>query len=168
MSRGFTLFELVITLIVLGTLLVVAVPSFTNINNTSQMKRLADELQGFLIYAKSEAVWRNKDLWAHLSTASNPSPAGEWTFTLTDSDTENSGNKLMVLDGSSYKDIVMVSGYTSEQIKFDGVRGKIKDGHLRFYVRNQTDKVLRLKGSFGGSRILVCGEGGTVYEFPSC
>jgi len=168
MSRGFTLFELVITLLVLGIVLMIAAPNFSSMAKETQIRRFADEIHSYLIQSKSEAVWRNKSLWAHISLSTNPSPAGEWTFTLTDSDTENAGVELLVLSGEAYRDIVLFSGYTSEQIKFDGTRGKIKDGHLRFYIEGASNKVLRLKSAYAASRILICGEGSSFYGYPSC
>lgn len=168
MSRGFTLLELVITLTVLGVLLATAAPNFSAMVREAQIRRFASELHNYLIQAKSEAVWRNQSLWAHISLATNPSPTGQWTLTLTDSDTNNTGTELLVLSSSAYRHIVLFSGYTSDQIKFDGTRGKIKDGHLRFYIEGQTNKVLRLKSAYAASRIVICGEGGAWFGYPSC
>ncbi|WP_394127078.1 Tfp pilus assembly protein FimT/FimU [Vibrio hepatarius] len=168
MSRGFTLLELVITLTVLGVLLATAAPNFSVMVRDAQIRRFAGELHNYLIQAKSEAVWRNQSLWAHISVATNPSPAGEWKLTVTDSDTNNTGTELLVLNGEAYRHIVLFSGYTSDQIKFDGTRGKVKDGHLKFYIEGQTSKVLRLKSAYAASRIVICGEGGAWFGYPSC
>ncbi|RTZ15341.1 prepilin-type N-terminal cleavage/methylation domain-containing protein [Vibrio aquaticus] len=168
MSRGFTFFELVITLVVLGVVLAIAAPNFSSMNQETQMRRFADELHNYLVQSKSEAVWRNQNLWSHISLSTNPSPAGEWTFTLTTSDVNNAGTKLLELSSRAYKDIVLESNYSSDQIKFDGTRGKVKDGHLRFYIDSQTNNVLRLKSAYSSSRIMICGEGGSLYGYPSC
>lgn len=168
MSRGFTLLELVITLIIFGVVLTAAAPNFSSMVKQTQIKRFASELHNYLIQAKSEAVWRNQSLWSHISLATNPSPAGEWRLILTDSVTPNAGNQLLILNGDAYHHIVLFSGYTSDQIKFDGTRGKVKDGHLRFYIAGQSSKVLRLKSAYAASRIVICGEGGAWFGYPSC
>lgn len=168
MSRGFTLFELVITLLVLGIVLTIAAPNFSTMAKETQIRRFADEIHSYLIQSKSEAVWRNKNLWAHITLTTNPSSAGEWQFTLTDSATPNTGNELLVLSGDAYRHIVLEPNYSGDKIKFDGTRGKIKDGHLRFYIDGDSSNVLRLKSAYGASRVLICGEGGARYGYPNC
>lgn len=167
MPRGFTLLELLITVSVLSILLAVATPSFKNINETNRMQRLASELHGFMIQAKSEAVFRNQDLWAHIDVASDPVDTGEWSITLTDSSVSG-GTPILFLSGSPYRDITFDPDYTSQQVKFDGVRGKVKNGSIDFSPAGMTNKTIRLKGSYGASRILVCGVTGALYGYPAC
>ncbi|WP_462053007.1 pilus assembly FimT family protein, partial [Vibrio cholerae] len=66
MHRGFTLLELLITVAVLTALLLFAAPNFSKVNQQAKVVNLANELQGFLIQAKSEAVLRNQSLWVHI------------------------------------------------------------------------------------------------------
>ncbi len=167
MPRGFTLLELLITVSVLSILLAVAAPSFENVNQTNKMQRLADELHGFMIQAKSEAVFRNQDLWAHIDVASDPIDTGDWSITLTDSSVSG-GTPILFLSGAPYRNITFDPDYTSQQIKFDGVRGKIKNGSIYFNPVGMANSKLRLRGSFGASRIVVCGEGGERYGYPEC
>ncbi len=167
MPRGFTLLEMVITISVLSILLAFTAPSFRNINETNKMQRLAGELHGFMIQAKSEAVFRNQDLWAHINLASDPIDTGEWSITLTNSDVSG-GVPILFFSGSSFDNITFDPDYSSQQIKFDGVRGKVKNGSIDFNPVGLTNKKLRLKGSFGASRVLVCGVGGGLYGYPAC
>ncbi len=167
MPRGFTLLELVITVAVLSVVLVVAAPSFKNVIETNKMQRLAEELHGFMIQAKSEAVFRNQDLWAHIDVASDPVDTGEWSITLTSSNISG-GVPILFFSGSSFAHISFDPDYTSQQIKFDGIRGKVKNGSIDFNPVGQANKKLRVKGSYGAARIVVCGVGGAFYGYPEC
>jgi type IV fimbrial biogenesis protein FimU len=56
--RGFTLVELLITLVLVGIVALIAVPSFTQLMQGNQVQAQAEELKIFLQYARSEAVRR--------------------------------------------------------------------------------------------------------------
>ena len=167
MPRGFTLLELLITVSVLSIVLAAATPSFKNVIETNKMQRLADELHGFMIQAKSEAVFRNQDLWAHIDVASDPVDTGEWSITLTDAVVPG-GNPILFLSGSPYTNITFDPDYTSQQIKFDGVRGKVKNGSIYFSPVGKSNQTMRLRGSYGASRVVVCGSKEAVYGYPKC
>lgn len=88
MPRGFTLLELMITVAVLSALLATAAPSFKNVFETNKMQRLANELHGFVIEGKSEAVLRRERLWAHIIMSGSSSSDGNWRIDLTDNAAE--------------------------------------------------------------------------------
>jgi type IV fimbrial biogenesis protein FimT len=58
-ERGFTLVELVITLVVLGVLMAMAIPSFRYVQNSSRLSGASNELVASLQSARMEAVRRN-------------------------------------------------------------------------------------------------------------
>ncbi|WP_444929599.1 GspH/FimT family pseudopilin [Microbulbifer sp. SSSA002] len=57
-QAGFTLIEMMITLVVLAVLVSIAVPSFTDMMNNSRSVALAEDFAGALNYTRSEAVRR--------------------------------------------------------------------------------------------------------------
>lgn len=57
--KGFTVIELLITIAVLGVLLSLAVPAFTNFINQQSVKKVAREFQAAVLQARSESVKRN-------------------------------------------------------------------------------------------------------------
>jgi len=168
MLRGFTLLEMLIAVVVMSTLLFVAAPNLYLFQQKHKIVQLASELQGFLIQAKSEAIYRNKDLWAHIEMDNNPSLTGDWSIRLTNSELSGVGDTIQIMSGDKYRNIQFESGYVSDQIKFDGVRGKVNNGSLRFALANVPEQQLNLKSSFGASRIIVCGKGGAFYGYPQC
>ncbi|WP_165310526.1 GspH/FimT family pseudopilin [Vibrio ziniensis] len=168
MPRGFTLLEMMLTMAVLTILLSASIPNFYQFQQRQKIKALAQELHGFLIQAKSEAVYRNTDLWAHIRFDSNPTFTGDWEIRLTNSDKDTQGETIQLLNGNRYRDVIFSSSYLSNQIKFDGVRGKITNGHLSLSSIMSTQKKLQFKSSFGASRILICGEGEALYGYPMC
>ncbi|WP_409591254.1 pilus assembly FimT family protein [Vibrio jasicida] len=71
LNRVFTLIELLITICVLSVLLVFAAPSFSSLFESSRMNTAQDELMGFVIMAKSEAVFRNSPVYIHYRDLAN-------------------------------------------------------------------------------------------------
>lgn len=58
--QGFTLIELMVTVSVLGVLLAVAAPAFSDLMNKRRVAAAAAELASDLAYARSESVLRNE------------------------------------------------------------------------------------------------------------
>ncbi len=168
MLRGFTLLEMLVTILAMSTLLLFAAPDLRLFQQKQKIVQLASELQGFLLQAKSEAVFLNQDLWAHIDLDSNPTHNGQWTIRLTNSDIDGRGKVIQVLNGAKFHGVAVFSNYVSNQIKFDGVRGKITNGHLQLSLLRAPEKILTVRSSFGASRVIVCGVGGPLYGYPQC
>jgi type IV fimbrial biogenesis protein FimT len=61
-QRGFTVIELMTTIVIAGVLLVLALPSFNDLMARRRVQGQANELLSDLAYAKSEAVQRNREV----------------------------------------------------------------------------------------------------------
>ncbi|POC69886.1 pilus assembly protein FimT, partial [Vibrio vulnificus Env1] len=108
------------------------------------MQRLGNELHGFVIQAKSEAVLRRKNLWAHISIAANGDSLGTWKIELTDDETPGVGSVLLNFSGEPYKGILVTSHFPSGQISFDGVYGRPSQRNIRFYPTGESTKAIKL------------------------
>lgn len=93
-EAGFTIIELIVTLTVLGVLLGIAVPQFTDFLRNSRRAATINELVGSLSYARSEAVRRGVQVvvcktvtgTACVSGAGTTWQAGWLSFINTDAD----------------------------------------------------------------------------------
>ena len=158
MPRGLTLLELLITMAVLSILLAVAAPSFQSIFENNKMQRLANELHGFVLQGKSEAVLRRERLWAHIIMSGGSSNDGNWRIELTNNEMEGSGTVLLLLSGARYKGIAVTPSYLSDQISFDDVYGRPSSGNIRFHPVGQSSKALKLISYHLSARVRVCSD----------
>ncbi len=161
MSRGFTLLEMLITVVVLGVLLAVAAPNFSSMSSSSKMTRLAPEVHGFLLSARSEAVFRNQSLYVHFvvssSSTAKQNASGDWQLVLTDGTNYSSSNKLLVLDGSPYNDVTVQFSYSNQKyFEIDGIRGRLANGNVKFYPNALTSQWLQVKSAYKSGRVRIC------------
>jgi type IV fimbrial biogenesis protein FimT len=68
LSRGFTLIELMIVLVILGVILVVVLPGFGSISLSTRLKTYSNELVGSVYLARGEAIKRNSPVVLCAST----------------------------------------------------------------------------------------------------
>ena len=91
MTRGFTLIELLFTVVVLSVLLATAARRFSSLLASSKLQRLAPEVHGFLVAARSEAVTRNQDLYILFLVSGGlggtESSNGDWEIVVNDDNT---------------------------------------------------------------------------------
>ncbi|MCG9691270.1 GspH/FimT family pseudopilin [Vibrio sp. Isolate22] len=168
MTRGFTLLELLITVSVLSILIATAAPSFSSVTQSVKMQRLAGELNGFLIQAKSESVKRNQDLWVHFSTSKNEvQSTGEWTVWLKPTE-DLTGETLLQLSGEPFRDVAFSHNYTGERISFESVRGRPARGTIYLSPNASSSDRLLIKLSSPPGRIKVCGESSAQYDYDAC
>lgn len=93
-SRGFTLIELMVTLVVFGILLTVGVPAFREFTMTNAMAARVNAFVSDLTYARNEAVKRN----ARVTICKSANPTATLA-TCTDSDGWEQG-RIMFVDAN--------------------------------------------------------------------
>ncbi len=110
-SGGFTLVELMITVVIVGILLALAGPSFVELLERNRMQTTASNVYTSLMLARSEALKRNRDVEVCSSTsgtACDPNEAGLWqdgwlVWVDTDGDTSvDDPNEVLSVRGALY------------------------------------------------------------------
>lgn len=124
-SQGFTLVEMMITVIILGVLTAVAIPSFTSLVASQKVKTTASSLQAFLNVTRTEALKRNS------SVTLSPNTTGQWSsgWKITDPSSGSTlkttspvtninitGPSSVIYQGSGR--VKLASGVTSSTFKF--------------------------------------------------
>ena len=66
-SRGFTLIELMVTIVVLAIIAVMAAPSFSNILLKQNLKKSTQELANVLVQARAKAALERKEITVNLN-----------------------------------------------------------------------------------------------------
>lgn len=103
LTKGFTLVELMVTVVVLGLLMTIAVPSFTDMVRNHRSLTAADELTSALNFARTEAVKRGKRVSICPSTngtsCSGTSWQGGW-ITFVDAAASDTSSTASVSAGS--------------------------------------------------------------------
>ena len=166
MPRGFTLLELLTTIMVLATLLMSAVPSFSYLLEQQKIKRLSGDLEGFLIQAKSESVLKNKALKIFYIKESSDwilslNPEGSIVKTIF----EAKSSSITYLHSKSYPQLVLSSKMSS--LVLNPVRAT---PHMpaSFLLYKDKSKKLKLLIHHITGRIRICAEGEVLYGYKKC
>ncbi|MGL4828504.1 MAG: GspH/FimT family pseudopilin [Vibrio sp.] len=170
MHRGFTLLELLITIAVLTTMLLFAAPNFFKVSQQTKQVSLANELQGFLIQAKSESVLRNQDLWIHIQGF--PSSTGNWKLILTtvsDVGGITDANTVAELQGDRYRNIWVSNTKTLDTVKFDHLMGNPQEaGSITIQQSAMDANPIKIMVHNRAGRIKICTENEAKYGFEKC
>ena len=162
-QRGFTLLELVFTVVIMGILIAMAAPSFNGLIESNKIKRLATEIEWLLVQAKSEAVMRGTKVYVYssipvLRTHSN------WCIFTSTADDESScdgpdTNILSSIASANFSGINFGNSRTLNQFSFDSLHGKPNaNGSYRYSIGDYKLKttVYTITG-----RIYTCLEAGS-------
>ena len=83
-DRGFTLIEMMVTVMVMAIALTIAIPSFNNTIRNSQLASASNQLVGSLQQARSEAIKRRATLYLQAG-GSSAAWANGWSIASVDS-----------------------------------------------------------------------------------
>ena len=168
MARGLSLLELVVIIAIVSLIISLSLPNLQFLYTSTKMRALASELTSFLLFARSEAIWRNRILWIHLTHISQPSLKSQSALILTESEKRGQGEVLREFDMERFTGLAFEWNYTSDKLYFTGYRGRVKSGSFYFYPVQYPNNKLRLTTSFGGNRVMICGLGASFYGYPKC
>lgn len=156
-QRGFTLLELVFTVVIMGILVAMAAPSFNNLIESNKVKRLATEIEWLLVQAKSEAVMRGEKVYVE-STAPNMSPRAITSWDITSS-LEGGTPVFSTIKSTSFSKISITNSSPLKEFYFDPIYGKPNaNGSYRYSIGNY--KLKTVIYSITG-RIYTCLEAGS-------
>lgn len=163
---GFTLLELVISVVVMATLIAAAAPSFDSLIKSNKTKRLATEIELLLAQAKSEAVLRGETVFVTATNMANSAPMADkksWDITATSS----SGVSLGRLSGQDFPSIRIYRQFSSATVHFNHLTGRPdKNGHYGFYIDDASHLVKVVVNQMTG-RLYKCSADGS-YNYALC
>lgn len=175
---GFTIIELMIALAVLGVLLIIAVPSFSNTLKRHRLIGATEALQQSLVYAKSEALNRSQAVTLTVKRSS----ITDWCFGISVSsaacdctidDITNVASckvddSLKVVRSSSYRGVTS-SPVADDSVTFSPARGETTAKQIDFEASNSGGLAMRvIVTGLGMVRLCSPGGGGKVYGFEDC
>ncbi len=166
MTRGFTLIEVLVMLIVMGALAVGFAPQYRQLVEKNEMKGLANDLYSFFAQSRTEAVFRNRDLYCFFKRSGNRND--EWTLSLHMEDLAAS-DAISQLSGKSYNRLFVKSNFNNDRFKIGSVTGKIQqNGNIEFGLSDNDSKALKLIAHSVTGRIRVCGVRQKGYGYDKC
>lgn len=167
MSRGFTFIEVLVSLLIVLVLMTSATPSWRTFYQKYQMKALAVGFQDFFIYVRSEAVFRNKNLWVHFEKT-RLGERDEWTIYALDQDVVELDKHVLEQKSLSVRQGKAQSIYANwSKIKISGVNGRPgQSGHIIFSMNGEEWLKVIFHNITG--RVRVCSVGDAYFGYPEC
>lgn len=155
-TRGFTLIELMITLVLLAILLLVALPSFTTTIERQRLKNATTELEALYRQARWEALRARQDVIIEVKSNGN-----SWQGTVS-----RGGVPQATVQGSAFPGILLCSG-TSHAILLAS-RGIPANTTTQVLWRLSQNRCGGCSGSNGVTQIITSAGLSTLAESPSC
>lgn len=174
---GFTLIELMLTIVVMAVLLAIAVPSFTNIAGKNRLKAAAERFSTEIDFARSQAIAQNRQVQVNFVTGAS------WCLGLDDDLSDpcdcaatppaqcTIDGREQVVTAADFDNIeITATTFPDTDFEFDPTRGILVDsadtGLLTF--QNEDGKQVALRLNALGRPSICTPTGGKVPEYPEC
>jgi prepilin-type N-terminal cleavage/methylation domain-containing protein len=167
-TNGFSLVELIVTLVILGIVVGTAIPGFSTWVPHYRLKSTARNVASTMQLARLKAVRENARVVIHFDTTDNSFEAfvdnGRGGGTA--DDWIRNGDETVVMQGAVPSGVTMidVSFTLGEKVRFDG-RGFVNGlgGHV--YLKNVRDSYMGVTlNRVGNPRIVMSTDGGTTWN----
>lgn len=129
-SKGFTLVEMLVVVMVSAIGLMIALPTFTSTMNDLSLRSTTERLISDLTYARSEAVKNKTTMYIDIDDSTN------WCYGIDD----DAGCDCSVADNCEINSVTKIipstnftgttitaNGFTDDDFEFDGIRGMSDD-----------------------------------------
>ena len=165
-NGGFTLLELLIAVVVLAVLIGSAAPSFEHMVKSSQLKRLATEIEWLMAQAKSEAVMRSELITVDIQEVAINSAIDTKPNWRIQAKTSMSDEVIAEVKGDQFTKVAVYKTFPVTNILFDSMTGRPNHNGSFVLSAGEKDRV-RVKASNMTGRLYVCSESGG-YGYGTC
>ncbi len=165
-QKGLTLVELMVAVAVVGVLLSVGIPSFTNMIDTNRIKGAAETLYANVQRARSESIKRNGDIYVNFSADGSAtwvygvSDLTSCTLSVTDA-TNAAACAITVDDGDGDNVVHMVTDSDGDGVFDQDLGDRIL---MRFIDEQYVDVTMALSGFASGTQLVFNGRQGTTRD----
>lgn len=170
-QEGFTLIELMVTIVVFGILLMIAVPSFTSMMDTVRVKRAGDAVNAFMVNAKSEAIKRNATVRAIVQVADSGATWCVGMTTAASCDCLTAGSCQIdgadrVISNSAYKSVSLDGPDDAHAFVFSALRGTVTGNETVELVSENEVRLNVVVAPTGRARL--CSPDGSAGGYATC
>lgn len=165
-SSGFTLTELLVSIMIIAVLATVAIPSFTSHLAANRLKGAANQLYTDLHLAKTESVKRNANIFFRAASGTTWSYGIGTTNACSCTGSACTSCDLKTATSSDFSDISVSASTFGSGISFSSIQARPSaGGSLTF--QNSDGLQLRVVLNLVG-RPRICGPSGATLGYPSC
>ena len=183
-SKGITLIELLITLLILSILVAIGIPSYRRLFSQQALIQQTEKLYHFLQLANSEAIKQNQKMYVHF--CKSPS-SNQWKMALTKqthcscftlnscllTDINDENGREVIEDLADGKQVTLTSSQASQTDDITFAGDQASYGPMRFSVNAGSIILTDLNGNQlkvmqSTTRLKICSLGSAKMGYPKC